>query len=254
MRGVRIATEWYITNMTDPKPKLRWYQLTLWRFLLIVLAIEASVFVLAKCHWFGFIKDDIEVTSFFFGFWALVILHILAFVWALLPFLVRRRFQYSLRSLMLVMLLTSVCMSGFATKRFAVKQQEEAAEAIKKLGGDVRWDGCLVRNSDFFSDVTDVEFINRHVAVAALQRLRDFPHLRWLALDGSDITDTQLKHLQCLKELQCLDLQGTGITDSGLEHIKVITSLRSVQLQNTPVTNAGVRNLQKALPNCEVYH
>ena len=53
----------------------------------------------------------------------------------------RRWFQYSLRTLMLVVLLASIVMSWVAVEIQAAKRQREAVEAIVKLGGEVDGDG-----------------------------------------------------------------------------------------------------------------
>jgi len=47
----------------------------------------------------------------------------------------RRWYQYSLRTLLLVMLLASVGISWFAVKMQRARKQREAVEAIRGLGG-----------------------------------------------------------------------------------------------------------------------
>ena len=51
-----------------------------------------------------------------------------------------------------------------------------------------------------------------------------------------------------------LDLRDTQVTDSGLVHLKGLTNLEQLKLSGTQVTDAGVKELQKALPNCEIIH
>ena len=82
-----------------------------------------------------------------------------------------RWFQYSLRTLLLVMLMASVGMSWFAVKMQWVRRQREAVEVITRLGGfvtyDWRSDGsgleppgpAWLRNllgEDFFGEVVEV--------------------------------------------------------------------------------------------------
>jgi len=238
--------------MTAPEPKTPWYQPTLRRVLFPLLAVEAAIFVLAKCGWFGLVKQNIEIETFDIAFLTVTFTPFVVLVWFLLGVGIRRRFQYRLRSLLLLMLLVSISMSWYAVKRQRMIRQRDAADAIKELGGNVRWDGSMIRESSVLSEVTDVIFVNGHVADAALQRLREFPHLRWLDLKGSDITDDQLEYVEGLRALDWLNLEGTKITDSGLEHIKPITTLGGLQLSNTLVTNAGVEELRRALPHCDI--
>jgi hypothetical protein len=42
------------------------------------------------------------------------------------------------------------------------------------------------------------------------------------------------------------------VTDAGLEHIKGLTRLRNLSLKDTRVSDEGVKELQEALPNCEI--
>lgn len=76
--------------------------------------------------------------------------------------------------------------------------------------------------------------------------------LRRLDLIRSTVTDLGLVHVANLSELRMLQLQGTKITDAGLWHLTRLENLRTLDLTNTKVTDAGVKELQKALPKCEV--
>ena len=52
----------------------------------------------------------------------------------------RRRFQYSLRTLLLFMLLVSIGLSWFTVKMQQASRQREAVEAIRELSGWVGYD------------------------------------------------------------------------------------------------------------------
>lgn len=187
----------------------------------------------------------------------------------------RRWYQYSLRTLLIVMVLASVGMSWLTVKMRRAARQREAVEAIRKLGGWVVYDyqsGSAARptppgpawlrrllGDDFFAEVTDVQ-VNRE---AGLTHLTSFPKLRDLGLgycgafsgpdtealyehlrDLSGTTDATLEHLPELGQLERLRLQYTHVTDAGLERLKGGTHLQGLDLTGTVITDAGVAHLQ----------
>jgi hypothetical protein len=42
------------------------------------------------------------------------------------------------------------------------------------------------------------------------------------------------------------------VTDAGLKELAGLKSLQSLDLSRTKVTDAGLKELQKALPDCEI--
>jgi Leucine-rich repeat (LRR) protein len=123
-------------------------------------------------------------------------------------------------------------------------EQEKAAEAIKKLGGKVRLDGE--------GNVVEVNLEGTQVTDDDLRFLKALMDLRKLDLEETRITDAGLVHLKVLTKLEELDLEETRITDAGLEHLRGLTNLRKLSLDDTRVTAKGVRVLQEALPNLKV--
>jgi len=87
-----------------------------------------------------------------------------------------------------------------------------------------------------------------------LQALRPLAGLRTLNLGYcSGLTNRCLASIQGLTRLESLSLVGiTTITDDGLEILKKLTNLRRLNLRRTKVTEAGVKDLEQALPNCEI--
>ena len=64
--------------------------------------------------------------------------------------------------------------------------------------------------------------------------------------------DESMNDIQGLTELKTLWIKRAEITDSGLVHLKHLTNLRHLNLKGTQVTESGVKDLQAALPNCEI--
>ncbi|MFC1596696.1 leucine-rich repeat domain-containing protein [Planctomycetota bacterium] len=165
----------------------------------------------------------------------------------------RRRFQYSLRTLLVVMLLVSIGMSWLAVRRHRVRRQREAVEAIKELGGRVQseegtqvppWLRELLGDDFFFLKVHTIDLNATPVTGARLEHLKGLKYLRMLDLNGTQVTDAGLEHLKGMTSLQELNLNGTQVTDAGLEHLKRLTSLKRLWLDNTQITDAGLKRLK----------
>ena len=91
------------------------------------------------------------------------------------------------------------------------------------------------------------------VTDGALTHLRGLNNLITLELWNTQVTDAGLEHLKGLTKLRSLSLpSGDQITDAGLEHLKNLTQLEHLDLRGTDVTDAGCKDLQKALPNCNI--
>lgn len=175
----------------------------------------------------------------------------------------RRWYQFSLKTLLLVMILLCLGPGGFvAYEQNKVRRQKEAVEAIEKLGGVVEYGRNVSTRSamlrqilgdDTFGEVESVDFWNpSQVTDADLVHLARLPRLRSLHLADSRVTDAGLKHLTSLENLSGLTLDNTQVTDAGLVHLVGLKGLRHLSVYRTQVTAVGVAELQKSLPNCRI--
>jgi Leucine-rich repeat (LRR) protein len=64
--------------------------------------------------------------------------------------------------------------------------------------------------------------------VTHLEGLGELGQLRSLELDGTKVTDAELKELSALTHLEHLHLESTPVTDAGLRHLKGLNKLRSL--------------------------
>jgi len=177
----------------------------------------------------------------------------------------RRWFQFSLRTLLVFVLLVSVPLGWFAMKMQRARQQKEAVEVILKVGGEVRYDyefdetGRLIPaaqpagplwlrkllGDDFFCDVIWVDLSATRVTDAGVEHLlKGLTSLEVLWLMDTNVTDVGLEHLQGLNSLNSLGLSGTQLTDAGLEHLESLTSLEHLGLHETSVTGEGFKHLK----------
>jgi len=153
----------------------------------------------------------------------------------------RRWLQFSLWTVLVLMLVLGCGLAWFAREVQREWAQREAAVAIRKLGGRVAY--------------VDVSGGMIPTAVAWLGALIDDDlsgYVAAVSLDATRVSDAGLVHLRGLTQLKWLDLTGTQVTGSGLEHLQGLTQLQELTLSNTKVTDAGVAELQKALPKCSI--
>jgi len=165
----------------------------------------------------------------------------------------RRRLQFSLRALLLLVTLCAVLLGGLAYRR---DRQRRAVEAIRRLGGIV-----TIRYQSKLDIVGTAEWVtlsgrllnDKRVSDEDLVPLRSLRGTTELDLAYNRITDEGLAHLEELTNLEQLDLENNlGITDEGLEHLDGLIRLKVVDFLGTNVTKAGVAKLQKALPNTQI--
>jgi hypothetical protein len=250
------------------QPKLRWYQPTPGRLLLVLLAVEAVLLLSERCQWFAF--NEKKGWTVLIAIASIVVGIVLMLLWFVLALLVHWRFQYSLRTLLLLVAVVAILCSWLATETQQARNQSEAVKAIRRLGGEVVRD-CDTHDysltstppepewlrellgGDFFENVVIV-YINAPQATDAdLEHVRGLTHLQCLYVVRMQVTDAGLKYLEELRELQELHLDNAQVTDLGLEYLKGATQLERLHIAGTHVTDEGVKELQLALPNCEIY-
>jgi hypothetical protein len=176
-----------------------------------------------------------------------------------------RWYQFSMKTLMLFVLMASFLMSWVAVKARRIREQRAAVAMVRAMGGAILYDYQLrdydddkgpppppgpawlreLLGQDIFADVVEVNCRDADI-VRVIDR---FPHVGRLDLSSSTITDDDLRRLKGLKELYGLDLSRTSVTDAGLVHLEGLglENLDWLALRNTKVTAAGVARLKKKL-------
>lgn len=191
----------------------------------------------------------------------------------------RRWLRFSLRTLLVFVVVLSVPLTWFAWRLEKARRQREAVEAILGLGGVVAYDYQVdesgewiegaeptapewlrkLLGDDFFCDVLCVDvFPAPKFGDDEARHLKGLTELEHLYL-FSQISDSGLAHLEGLTKLKTLSLNGTQISDSGLAHLEGLTRLETLYLHGSlftlddmQVTGEGIQELQQALPNCRV--
>lgn len=191
------------------------------------------------------------------------------FVVALVKLVLRRRFQFSVRSLLLLTAVVAVLVDWFTVHmRQAQRQQQVVVSAFNvwydvdsrkdepgKRSGCVGWlaPDCLRRlfGDDFFKEVAYVNFQNREVSDDVWRRIRELRGLRILELHGANFSGDALRWVRDIPHLESLHVGSTFLDDIGLQQLGRLDGLRDLNLQFTRITSAGTFCLE-ALPNLEV--
>ncbi len=176
-----------------------------------------------------------------------------------------RWYQYSLRSLLLFVVVCAIPCSWVAVRRERAWRQRQAVKAIETprasgLNGSVWYDyeigpsGFPVPGAeppyprwmrralgdDFFADVVEADAPCNF----GCEHLENLPRLRRLVLRGKEFGDEDLQHLAGLKELRSLKLSRSSVGDAGLQRLEKLTQLQELNLSATiNVTDAGLKSL-----------
>lgn len=87
---------------------------------------------------------------------------------------------------------------------------------------------------------------------AGLEQLAKLIRLRHLSLSGSAVTARGIEQLAALTNLETLYLEDSDIGDEVIPALGGLKGLKGLNLSGTRFTPAGIRQLQKALPKCDV--
>ena len=145
----------------------------------------------------------------------------------------RRWFQFSLRTLLIVVTLSAVPLGWVGWKLEQGRRQRAAIAWVEKMGGTVAF--VSVEETSWWREWTDKLF---------------GPSVREVDLRGTPVTD--LSPLAGLKNLDLLYLRNTQVSD--LSPLAELKNLKWLLLGNMSVSDEDVQELRQALPNCEIIH
>ena len=266
--------------------KPRWYRLTPDQRIVGLPILVSLLWLSQRGHWFSFTQHKgwtvlIAVAAVL----AAMVLLALGFLFCLL---FRRRFQFSLRSLLIFTLAVALVCNWLAVEMRQAREQKELVKAmgertwvyydwkhsgpspqppepmwLRNLLGNDFFDTVVRVGSDSFTDdglqyltgMTQLQGVCLHrspLTGTGLQHLAGMTQLEFLSLNGTQVTDAGFQCLTGLTQLQTLELSGTQVTDAGLQHLKGLSQLQDVDCENSKVTDEGVKSLRQALPNCRI--
>ena len=244
-----------------PQARTRWFHPTPGRLVLALLAVEVLLWLSRRFGWLGWHKGHAVLT----GLAMVGVAMLVMLVWFGVALVFRWRFQFSIRSLLVMAVVVALPFSWLAAEMQAAKRQAEVADWIQNAGGEVRHDGLSYPDGsqrpddelpatawlrsllriDFFSPVIRVCLFNSKIADSDLERLTPLTRLEELYLEGTPITDAGLIHLKGFQDLDTLSLNKTQVTYRGLKQLDGLDKLVWLGLSFTRVTATGLQGLQR---------
>ena len=196
-------------------PQSRWFHPGPNWLLLGILAVEGVLFLSEQFQWFAFNSHKgwtvlIALTSV-----GIVLLAML--LWLLVALVFRLRFQFSIRTLLVLTLAAALPFSWLAVEMKRAREQGRLVDLIQTAGIQVEYDFQLDARLFSLPDTT-------------------CPKLRRLDINHTRVTDDGLQTVGKLTYLQSLWLGDLEITDVGLEHLKAIRGLARPWLNGTRLT------------------
>ena len=180
--------------------------------------------------------------------------------WFVLALVLRWRFQFSIRSLLVLVVAVALPFSWLATEMKAAGKQRELVGWVENVGyvyyhyepdpfgkpvaqpPSPAWLAELF-GENFFADVTAVFFRGEISATSGWNASEDL----CVQVALPQLHPGQRRRAGTFKEftgLRVLNLDNTNVTDAGLAHLRGFTQLQELQLDNTQVSDAGLVNLQ----------
>jgi hypothetical protein len=227
--------------MDDTTPtRVRFYHITPGRFVTGLLAVDVFLWLSERFGWLAWHKGYAVLTALA----SIGVAMVLMLLWFAVALIFRQRFQFGIRSLMLMVVAVAVPLSWLAASIKDAKTQRSAVHAVEMAGGETWYDDgehhCRVNGTsvqhdwatfDFFYPISGVDLhcadpcinwediiIREDLAVSPqlLVQVANLPHLHYLNLAGTDAGDACLEPLWKLHELARLDLRCTHVTEAGV--------------------------------------
>jgi hypothetical protein len=247
--------------MPNPVPTHRLRPTPAW-LIVGLLVVEGLLWLAERYTWFWFNEHKgwtVLIAVAAVGATMLVML-----AWFVASLVFRWRFQFSVRSLLVLTLAVALPSSWLGIELQRAKRQWEAVAEIKKVDGVAFYDWQFneignhrsnaklpvpkwlrsLLGDDVFQSVRSVNLPCTKFTDAGLEHLKGLNQLQELHLEGSQTTDAGLENLKGLSKLRFLVLASTKVTGAGLQHLKCLGQLEFLCLSGTQVTDAGLENLE----------
>ena len=147
--------------MPTSERKPPWYRLTPDRLILTLLAVEGLLWLSARLGWPVWHKGYAVLAAVA----AVGMAFLVMLVWFAAALIVRWRFQFSLQSLLVLVVVVAVPCSWMAVEMKAAKQQKETVRAFERFPNRMSYDYHVQRRGSagpvWLSNLLGVEFLRR---------------------------------------------------------------------------------------------
>lgn len=177
---------------------------------------------------------------------------------------VRRRFQFSLRTLLIGTAVLSLILGTVGVRLIELDKRRRTTSQLVSLGATVVYDYQEARleesklpwtsrlrsvlGCDPFAPVVDVSLRADSALAEGLPLLDQFPELDSMTLSGAGVTDAGVLHLAqtgVFPRLKWLTLIETLVTDAGLASLRARPGLTDLCISGGQVTDAGLAHLEE---------
>jgi len=234
--------------MSIPESRLRCFRLTPGRLITILLVVECLLWLSNRLdwpHWHKGYAVLLTVTS-------VGVVLIAMLLWFLVALVFRLRFQFTIRTLLILTVAVALPFSWLAVEMKKARDQHDAVAAIVSGGGHVSYDWQVDTNFGYIPNVQPScpswlrgllgdDFFGEAVYVNFIGGLSQFAEAR----QG---------RLRCLNQVGKLMLFSNNgeATDADLKCLTALPHLRELLCFTTRDSSLETQTLQQALPNCKV--
>lgn len=168
----------------------------------------------------------------------------------------RRRYRFSLRRMLILLVLFCVAMGFIGNHVARVKRQRAAVQKLVRAGVGVSysripiqssWESLLKRlfGRDFVRGPTDVVMINRRIESTRLEPLQQLDSLRSVDFYRSPVDDEAMRYVGRLRLLEMLDVRNSCVTDAGVRELRSLHGLSVLLLGGPKIKGATLGSLEQ---------
>jgi hypothetical protein len=144
--------------------------------------------------------------------------------------------QFACVTLVVALILAATQQVVRFDKMSSYEREVDAARELQRAGIQIIWDDW---------SVSQVAIRKSGIQDVQLERIKEFPHLRLLSLEGNPITDSTLACIANVEELYGIYLTDTDVGDAGLAYLANALNLEQLWLGGTKITDDGLVNLRR---------
>lgn len=158
----------------------------------------------------------------------------------------RRWFQFSLRTLLLAMLVFGCGLGWLANKRMKSQQAWDAIKTAQRQRGVLRFE-----EGNWIEKKLGIDLPSKASIIITCSRdlfesgdLARIPTLQDIQVFGTTVTDDDLRLLENLSELRSFNVHDSRITSQGLQYFRDLSKLEHLGVDFSDVTDEGLATLQ----------